>query len=136
MTGGLETAAPVARVAAIAVACVLAWTAVGAYASRRLSFPYARLALPTLVVYLLLGLFVEVYVGDVYRAEQIAILAAVLDVTLGYWLVARIGPPRADASKLQLLMGVVLALVSQAAIAFIGATWLLYGVIFLFRLRH
>ena len=132
----METARSLAPVAAVAIACVLAWMALGAYASRRLAFPYARLALPTLLVYLLLGFFVQVYVDDVYRAMQIAIVASVLDVSLGYLIVGRIAPPRANASKLQLLIGAVLALVSQAAIALVGATWLLYGVIFLLRMRH
>ena len=121
---------------AIAVASVLALTALGAWLARRFSFPYARLAGPTLLVYLLLGLFVQIYVDNVFRAEQIVIVAAVIDVTLGFGIVSRIAPPRAPASRLQLLFGLVLALIAQAAAGFIGATWLLYGVIFLLRLRH
>ena len=81
---------------------MLALTAAGAWASRRFTFPYARLAVPTLLAYLLLGFFVQVYVDDVYRAEQIVIIAAVLDITIGYAIVARIAPPRAPASRLQL----------------------------------
>lgn len=123
-------------VAALAVVTVLAVTAIGAWAARRFGFPYARLAGPTLAVYLLLGFFVQVAIDDVWRTEQIAILAATLDVTAGYAIVARIGPPRASATRRRLALGIVLALVSQAAIAFVGATWFLYGVIYALRLRH
>lgn len=111
-------------------------TAAGAASSRRYGFPYARLALPTLAVYALLGFFMQVALLDVQRTMSVVSLAALLDVTAGSALVSRIGPPRAAARGGRLLAGIAVALVAQIASAFVGATWLLFGVAWLLMRRH
>lgn len=121
---------------ACAVAFVLLFTATGAVLSRRWGFPYARLAIPTWIAYLLLGLVVQTVLFDVRAATVVVAVAALAEATFGYMIVRRIDPPRNAATSKQLATGIALAVVSEVAIGFIGASWLFFALVWLVQRHH
>jgi hypothetical protein len=112
-----------------AVAFVLLFDVVGARLARRFGFSFAFLAIPSWIVFLLMGLFVQGELFDVRATVIIAAVAALVEATLGNRIVAWIGPPRPPMTTTQFLTGSTLGVVSEVAIAFVGATWLFYGVL-------
>jgi hypothetical protein len=112
-----------------AVAFVLLFDVLGARLARRFGFPYAMMAIPSWIVFLLMGLFVQGELFDIRATVIVAAVAALAEATLGNRIVAWIGPPRPAMTTTQLLVGSALGVVSQVAIAFVGATWLFYGVL-------
>ena len=119
-----------------AVAFVLLFTGAGAVLSRRFGFPYARLAVPTWIAYLLLGLAVQSALLDVRAATIVVAVAALADAVFGYAMVRRIDPPRGAATSSQLVTGIALAIVSEVAIGFIGASWLFFAIVWLATRYH
>lgn len=111
-----------------AAAVGIANDALGAFAARRYRFSMTRLVVPTLVVYALMGFFARVVLPDVQQALTAVAVAAIVSATLGYRLVARLAPPRTNASPAQIAIGLAVAAVIEFGIALCGATWLIYGV--------
>jgi hypothetical protein len=120
---------------AAAVLVVLAFDVLGARASKRFGFAYATLAIPAWVLFLLIGLGVQTVLLDTRATAIVAAIAAVVEVTAGSALVSRIGPPRPAMTAKQLIAGSAVAVLSEVAIAFVGATWLFYAIV-LYVSRH
>lgn len=123
------TLALLAATAAAAIVAVLLFDVLGALAARKCGFPYGALALPSLVVFLVLGLVVQATVLDARLTAAIAALAAIAEATAGHLLVQRIGPERPAMTRPQLVLGSFVGIVAETAIAFVGATWLFAGVL-------
>ncbi len=118
------------------VVAVLLFETLGALAAKHFGFRYGNLTVPMWLLYLLLGLFVQVALLDVRRTVTVAAVAAVVEATAGWAIAVRIGPGRLDASRARVATGLALAVVTDTAIALCGATWLLYGVAWaLLRMR-
>jgi hypothetical protein len=113
---------------AVAVAAVLLFETLGALAAKRFGFSYGNLTVPMWVLYLLLGLFVQVALLDVRRSVTVAAIAAVVEATVGWRIAVLIGPGRLDASPARVATGLALAVLTDTAAALCGATWLLYGI--------
>jgi hypothetical protein len=113
---------------ALAIAAVLLFETLGALAAKRFGFRYGNLAGPMWLLYLLLGLFVQVALLDVRLTVTVAAVAAVIEATAGWAIAVRIGPGRFEASRARIATGLALAVVTDTAAALCGATWLLYGV--------
>ena len=114
--------------ALVASAVALLNDAAGAWLAKAGEFPLSRLALPTLLVFVLIGFFLRVALLDARVATAVAALAAVVSATAGFMLVRRIGPPRTQASASRLFAGLVLSVVVETGAALCGATWLVYAV--------
>jgi hypothetical protein len=114
---------------------VLAFDVLGALTAKRCGFPYANLAIPAWILYLLLGLGVQTALLDPRATAIVAAVAALVEATAGNAIVARIGPPRPAMTARQLVAGSAVAVVSEVAIAFVGATWLFYAIV-VFVSRH
>ena len=97
MLAGRGSAFWVAMLAA--VAAVLLFETLGALAAKRWGFRYGNLTAPMWVLYLLLGLFVQVALLDVRLTVTVAAVAAVVEATAGWAIAARIGPGRLEASR-------------------------------------
>ncbi len=119
---------PFAASLAAAVAAALLFETLGSLAAKRFGFRYANLTVPMWVLYLLIGLFVQVTVLDVRRTVAVAALAAVVEATAGWAIAVRLGPAQVAASRARVATGLALAAVTDTAAALCGATWLLYGV--------
>ncbi len=113
---------------AAGVAAVLLFETLGALAAKRFGFRYGNLTVPMWLLYLLLGLFVQIALLDVRRTVAVAAVAAVVEATAGWAIAVRIGPGRFDASRARVATGLALAVVTDTAAALCGATWLLYGI--------
>jgi hypothetical protein len=120
--------APFVASLAAGIAAVLLFETLGSLAAKRFGFRYGNLAVPMWLLYLLLGLFVQVALLDVRRTVTVAAIAAVVEATVGWAIAVRIGPGRFDASRARVATGLALAVVTDTAAALCGATWLLYGV--------
>ena len=119
----------IVETAAAAVVAVLLFDLFGALAARKFGFAYGALAIPSLVVFLVLGLCVQSAVLDARVTAAIAGIAALGEATLGNLLVQRIGPRRAVATRAQLVVGSLVGVIAETAIAFVGATWLFAGAV-------
>jgi Na+/H+ antiporter NhaA len=113
---------------AVAVVAVLLFETLGALAAKRWGFRYGNLTAPMWVLYLLLGLFVQVALLDVRLTVTVAAVAAVVEATAGWAIAARIGPGRLEASGARIAAGLALTVATDTAAALCGATWLLYGI--------
>lgn len=135
-SGVTAVAATIAETAAAAVGVVLLFDVLGALAARKFRFAYGALAVPSLILFLLLGLVVQATLLDARLVAAVAALAAVVEASAGHALVQRIGPPRPPMRAAQLLVGSLVGIVSETAIAFVGATWLFAGVVWYVTHRH
>lgn len=85
---------PLARTIAAGGIAVLAFDAMGSYASHRFGFAYTNLVIGSLLIYVLVGVAAAGHTGSIRAGSVAGEAVAAIEATLGWAISWQIGPGR------------------------------------------